>query len=69
MDERSRFSVCKWYADLIDDNTGDVTIVYLGELRWRFRQSELHQHSAIHRQTTPDLALIVFTARTTSLRW
>ena len=36
MDERSRFSVCKWYADLIDDNTGDVTIVYLGELRWRF---------------------------------
>ena len=36
MDEISRFSVCKWYADLIDDHTGDVTIVYLGEVRWRF---------------------------------
>jgi len=30
------FHVYKWYADIIDDETDDVTIIYLGELQWKF---------------------------------
>ncbi|CAF3720815.1 unnamed protein product [Rotaria sordida] len=30
------FYVYKWYADIIDEKTNDVTIIYLGELEWNF---------------------------------
>ncbi|CAF1577471.1 unnamed protein product, partial [Adineta steineri] len=30
------FYLCKWYADIIDEETDDVTIIYLGELEWKF---------------------------------
>ncbi|CAF1193898.1 unnamed protein product, partial [Adineta ricciae] len=36
MSTEKDFSVYKWYADLIDEQTDNVTIVYLGELRWKF---------------------------------
>jgi hypothetical protein len=38
--ESKRFHLYKWYIDLIDDSTDDLTIIYLGELKWnllRFR--------------------------------
>ncbi|CAF4971493.1 unnamed protein product, partial [Rotaria socialis] len=33
---RKNFHLYKWYADIVDEKTGDVTIVYLGELEWNF---------------------------------
>ncbi|CAF0848846.1 unnamed protein product [Adineta steineri] len=33
---RKDFYLCKWYADIIDEETDDVTIIYLGELEWKF---------------------------------
>ena len=30
------FYLEKWYMDLIDARTGDLTIIYLGEMKWKF---------------------------------
>ncbi|CAF3663678.1 unnamed protein product [Rotaria sp. Silwood1] len=36
MTTRKSFYVYKWYADIIDEKTNDVAIIYLGELEWNF---------------------------------
>ncbi|CAF4232119.1 unnamed protein product, partial [Adineta steineri] len=36
MNRRKDFYLCKWYADIIDEEIDDVTIIYLGELEWKF---------------------------------
>ena len=35
-EEQKGFHLQKWYADLIDNASGDLTIIYLGELKWSF---------------------------------
>ena len=35
-EQESGFYLSKWYADLIDEQTGDLTIIYLGEMKWNF---------------------------------
>lgn len=34
MNGKSNFYFYKWYADLIDEETNDVTIIYMGEVEW-----------------------------------
>ena len=31
----SDFVMSKWYADMIDDKTNDLSIAYLGTLKWK----------------------------------
>ncbi len=36
MTRKNNFYLYKWYADIIDDKTDDVTIVYMGEIEWNY---------------------------------
>ena len=36
MDAKKNFFFSKWYADVIDEQTANVTIVYMGEIEWNF---------------------------------
>lgn len=36
MNRKESFSFYKWYVDLIDANSDDVCIIYMGEIRWFF---------------------------------